>query len=75
MEFAPSYYPEKGLGFFNKLLQQFFVAYIDADGQEVIIRDYSFFENRTEPWVMLVLRTRYSAEQSPELITALRDLD
>lgn len=75
MEFAPSYYPEKGLGFFNNLLQQFFIACIDVNGQEVMIRDYSFFENRTEPWVMLVLRTRYSAAQSPELIVALRDLD
>jgi len=57
MEFVPEHYALNGKLFFQEILKTHNIAYVDYNGDEKPI-SYDFIENDTEPFRMLVLRSR-----------------
>lgn len=58
MEFSPVHYSNKGRDFFNQLLSDNYVSYINHDGDELLIYDFSIFEQTNYQWQMLVVRSK-----------------
>jgi FkbM family methyltransferase len=57
MEFVPPQYEKNGLLFFEKIISNGFnIGYVDYDGNEQHIADFSFFESDDAPFRMLVIR-------------------
>ncbi len=58
MEFVPRHYEQRGKLFFEKVTGQYSISYVDYDGNEQPLDDYSFFETDTEELRMLVIRIK-----------------
>ncbi len=58
MELVPELYVQKAEFFFKELQQKCLIKYVDYDGGEQPIKDYSFIANDTETSRMIVLRNR-----------------
>lgn len=58
IEFSPVCYHNSGRDFFNTLQRDYRVSFIDSDGLDKPVNDFSFFEKDLDQLEMLVIRNR-----------------
>lgn len=58
LELVYELYPERAKLFYNKISESCVVSYVDYDGNEQPVKDYSFIENDTEAFRMFVVRSK-----------------
>lgn len=75
MEFSPAYYRNRGRDFFQEIMSNHQVAYVDPTGVEIPLKDYSFFETDDQNWRMLVIRSVVKRQQPNNILTLLNALD
>ena len=58
MEFVNDHYAEHGKLFYDRMATDFKIGYVDYNGDEQPVSDFSFFQNDTEDFRMIVLRKK-----------------
>lgn len=76
MEFSPVHYTNKGRDFFNALLEESNVSYINHSGDELPLYDFSIFEQTNYQWQMLVIRSKvvHNLPDKKSIITYLQSI-
>ena len=75
MEFVPAYYTNNGKDFFESLKAAFKVSYIDFDSSEVALHHYTFFQNDPFNCRMLVIRNKFHADVTTNLLSILKNIE
>lgn len=58
VEFVLDHYAERGRLFYERMIEGHTVGYVDYNGEEQAISDYSFFQNDTEDFRMITVRKK-----------------
>lgn len=63
MEFVKEHYEQNGKLFFEEIASSCNIGYVDYNGDEQPINDYSFIETDTEPFRMITIRKKAEAAE------------